>query len=160
MEAALKELEEGTNLSFRKLAAKHGVVRSTLSRRWKNETVSMAEKAENQQLLSHQHERTLVDYINKLTLYGIPPTPSMLRNLVFDMCGTLLSRSWTAEFVTRQPKLDSRYLNPLNKSRKKADSYMSYEEYFRLVKEKLEKHRILPHNTYNIDEKGFIVGVV
>jgi hypothetical protein len=52
----------------------------------------------------------------------------------------------------------SRYLKNLDSQRSKADSVESYKYFFDLLKEKLQKHHILPGNQYNTDEKGFMLG--
>ena len=34
----------------------------------------------------------------------------------------------------------------------------SYERYFSIIREKMDEYQILPENTYNMDEKGFLIG--
>jgi hypothetical protein len=41
-----------------------------------------------------------------------------------------------------------------------ADSYEKYTLYFDLLHSKMTEYNILPHNTYNMDEKGFMIGVL
>jgi hypothetical protein len=38
--------------------------------------------------------------------------------------------------------------------------YKKYSLYFNLLYSKILEYKILPCNTYNIDKKGFIIGVV
>ncbi|OAQ58563.1 DDE superfamily endonuclease, CENP-B-like protein [Purpureocillium lilacinum] len=45
-------------------------------------------------------------------------------------------------------------------ARRKADSASRYKDYFELIRTKIEKYNILPCNTYNVDEKGFLLGVI
>ena len=60
-------------------------------------------------------------------------------------------------------------------SRKRADNLYAYREYFKLVRSpiglylytniaqvaaKIAKFGILPENTYNMDDKGFLIGVL
>ncbi|KAF1980539.1 hypothetical protein BU23DRAFT_444525, partial [Bimuria novae-zelandiae CBS 107.79] len=42
----------------------------------------------------------------------------------------------------------------------KADSKTKYEAYFDLLHLKIEEYNILSCNTYNIDEKGFLISVI
>jgi len=42
--------------------------------------------------------------------------------------------------------------------RHEADSAKSFEHYFSIVGKKMEEYDILPENTYNMDEKGFLLG--
>jgi hypothetical protein len=55
-------------------------------------------------------------------------------------------------------ELDSRYLDSLDLNRHEADSVASFEIYFSVVGKKVEEYNILPENTYNMDEKGFLLG--
>jgi hypothetical protein len=48
----------------------------------------------------------------------------------------------------------------MDATRHKADSYFKYKLYFELLHGKMEEHKILPHNSYNMDEKGFMIGVI
>jgi hypothetical protein len=41
-----------------------------------------------------------------------------------------------------------------------ADLRFKYNLYFDLLHSKIEEYNVLPKNTYNIDEKGFIIGVI
>jgi hypothetical protein len=44
-------------------------------------------------------------------------------------------------------------------SRHNADSAAKYSLYFKLLHQKIEEYKVLPENTYNIDKKGFMIGV-
>ncbi|KAF2427816.1 hypothetical protein EJ08DRAFT_719999, partial [Tothia fuscella] len=45
-------------------------------------------------------------------------------------------------------------------SRIKADNPYKYKLYFEKVAKKIREYKILPHNTYNIDEKGFLIRIL
>ena len=76
------------------------------------------------------------------------------------MAGHALSGRWDSCFVARhKDKLDSNYLNNLDLARHKADSRDSYEMYFERLGQFIEKHGVTAENMYNIDEKGFMIGV-
>jgi hypothetical protein len=47
----------------------------------------------------------------------------------------------------------------MDRTRYTADSTAKYELYFGLLHGKVEEHGVLPANTYNMDEKGFMIGV-
>ena len=137
----------------------YGVNRSTLSRRFNKVTQSEQVKHQNQCLLSPQQERTLVQYINRLTEHGIPPTPAMVRNFAYDIVGNHPGRAWSHRFCKRwKSQLDSKYLDTIDSARKKADSKHSYKAYFDLVQAKIDEYGVQPSNMYNMDEKGFLIG--
>ncbi|SMR48600.1 unnamed protein product [Zymoseptoria tritici ST99CH_1E4] len=161
MDDALEELTDAKVKNIQKIATKHKVHRSTLSRRWRKLTDSRARRDENNSILSHQQERTLVAYIDTLTRRGIPPTPAMVLTFVHDIAKVLPDRKWVPRFVKRHRKdIDSRYLKPLDKHRKKADSARQFKAYYDLLARKIEQYNIEPCNTYNMDEKGFLIGML
>jgi transposase-like protein len=71
---AIESREPGASFSYRAVAQQFGVDRTTLSRRHRGASNSVAAKAEEQQLLSPQQESELVVYIEKCTERGLPPT--------------------------------------------------------------------------------------
>lgn len=54
--------------------------------------------------------------------------------------------------------LDSRYLKAMDLARYKVDTMHAYKAYFDLVKAKIKEYSIRTEDTYNIDEKGFLIG--
>lgn len=84
----------------------------------------------------------------------------MVANIASDMAGKAVGKLWSSRFVARHKDiLDSRYLNTLDLARHKADSRESYKQYFDIIREKIEEYGITADNIYNMDEKGFMIGV-
>ena len=153
------QLQDKPNISA--TAREYGLDRSTLSKRFTGGAQSHQTKCQNQGLLSPAQEKTLVQYINKLTDRGIPPTPAMILNFVHNIVGKRPGKSWSYRFCKRWTSvLDSRYLTTLDAARYKADSRRSYELYFELVQSKIQQYEIKAHNMYNMDEKGFLIGFI
>ena len=48
----------------------------------------------------------------------------------------------------------------LDYNRSRADSAFKYLLYFDLLKKKIEQYYIEPQHIYNMDEKGFLIGVL
>jgi hypothetical protein len=48
----------------------------------------------------------------------------------------------------------------MDATRQAANSHFKYKLYFDLLHSKMEEHSVLPHNTYNMDKKGFMIGVI
>lgn len=156
---AIAHLKANDDANISSTAREFGVNRSTLSRRFNGVTGSVQSKAENQMILSYQQERTLVKYLNTLSERGLPPTPSMLCNFVYDIAKRRPERGWVPAFCKRhKDEILSIYLQPLDKDRKFADNKISYELYFQLIERKRQEYEIKPENTYNMDEKGFLIG--
>ena len=89
---ALSELRVSDTKNISKIARAYGVQRSTLSKRYYGVYNLRSRRDELNSILSHQQERTLVAYIDTLTRRGIPPTPTIIRNFVFDVVKVLPSR--------------------------------------------------------------------
>jgi hypothetical protein len=80
-------------------------------------------------------------------------------NIAAQLGGKAPRHNWCSRFVQRhKSELDSRYLDSLDLNRYEADSVASFERYFSVIGEKMEEYNILPENTYNMDEKGFLLG--
>ena len=159
IDAAVREARECDNPVLSVIAKKHGVCRSTLSRRLNASAKSRAKKHVEQQLLSPQQEKSLVEYINRLTERGIPPTPMMVRTFAGGIAGKEPGKQWCQRFCKRwKDTITCQYLIPMDVARRKADSHHHYSSYFQLLEEKMAKYDIQASNTYNMDEKGFSLG--
>ena len=81
IEAAIAEIESlvlGEKISYRKIAAKHGVERTTLARRHQAKNIPRTVKDINQQALTPAQEHELMSYINRRCERGIPPLRSVV----------------------------------------------------------------------------------
>ncbi|KAF2802629.1 uncharacterized protein BDZ99DRAFT_503812 [Mytilinidion resinicola] len=142
MEAAFAELDLMEKKMYTEVAKKHGIDRTTLSRRYRGITKSKAEAYNSQKLLSPGKTKALIKYINNLSERGLPPTHQMIRNLAQDLAGRMPGIHWVSRWVHSNSKhLKSAYLLPIDKERKRADSALYYSLYFKLL-----------------DEKGFLIG--
>ena len=55
--------------------------------------------------------------------------------------------------------LTVKYTTGIDRSRFNADSYDKYKLYFDLLHEKIRKYNVDPRHIYNMDEKGFLIGI-
>jgi hypothetical protein len=74
-----KSQELGEQLSYTKVAEKHGVLRCTLARRCKGSQALIEAYNLNKQKLSPLHKLELIDYIKGLLKRGLLPTREMTR---------------------------------------------------------------------------------
>jgi hypothetical protein len=75
------------------------------------------------------------------------------------LCGSEPGKNWSTSFKARHKDiLYSRYLKAINLARHKADSRASYEQYFTILRQKMNQYNTQSHNCYNMDEKGFLIG--
>lgn len=159
IDTALKVLHSSDEPNISAVARKYKISRSNLTKRFNGVSQSAVQKNTSQQLLTPQQERTLVDYINKLTQLGLPPTPSMVHNFAYDVVKQQPGKNWSQRFCQRwSDTLLSRYLKPIDSTRKIAESKEDFEHWFSLLSQKIEQYGIEPQNIYNMDEKGFLIG--
>ena len=130
-------------------------------RQHKGEAAPHEEKAEHQHLLHPRDEAELVEYIRGLTERHLMPTRQMIINFATPLCDWEPSDSWVTRFLHRHhDTLLTAWSTPMESVRHKADSSEKYNQYFTLLHQKMAEHEVLPENTYNMDEKGFMIGVI
>ncbi|KAF1923328.1 uncharacterized protein M421DRAFT_75726, partial [Didymella exigua CBS 183.55] len=135
--------------------------RSTLSRRHWQQTTSRAVKDSEQHKLNLQQEAELVKYIQELTTRRLPPTREMIRNFASAVAQETLSDSWVTRFLHRHNNcLLPRWASAMDSNCHYAESYTKYKQYFDILYSKIDKYNVEPENTYNMDEKGFMIGVI
>ena len=133
--------------------------RSVLSKHFRGKRGSRAQANEMKQLLTNKQELVLVNHIKRLCDWCLPPTPAMVATWAMELCGQQPNKNWSAGFKARHKDvLDCRYLSTIDLARHKADSEASYNQYFTILKQKMDQYNIQPHNCYNMDEKGFLIG--
>lgn len=159
--AAIESLERGESFLYREVARRFGVSNSTLTRRHKGRQRPREAKDCDQQRLSPQQERELVQHINGLTEVRLPPTREMIRYSASSIATEPVSDAWVTRFLGRHgDQLVSRWTTAMDANRLKADLKEKYEAYFKLLHGKMAEYGIEPRHTYNMDEKGFMLGVL
>ena len=78
IELALEKLKLIDPLDISAAVRNCGYNRSTLSCHWNKKTGTKEDADINKCLFTPRQKRTLVNYINKLTLYGLPSTHTMV----------------------------------------------------------------------------------
>jgi hypothetical protein len=159
--AAFESQEPNEQLSLRAIAEKFGVEQSTLGRRVRGSTRPQQVKAVDQQLLNPQQELELCVYIGDLTDQGLAPTRAMVQNFASTIAKTRVSEAWVTRFIHRNSHhLISKWTAGMDAVRHHADSKLKYNLYFDHLHGKMKYYNVLPKNTYNMDEKGFMIGVI
>ena len=84
----------------------------------------------------------------------------MIANFALAVAQELVSESWVTRFINKYSiYLISQYSTGMDADRHNADSYSKYELYFNLLQRKIAEYKVDPKHTYNMDEKGFMIGV-
>ncbi|KAF2030473.1 hypothetical protein EK21DRAFT_88803 [Setomelanomma holmii] len=119
-----------------------------------------ARKIKKQKLNPHQ-ELELVEYINDLTKKGLPPTREMTHKFGEEIAHEHVRDGWVTRFISQNDDhLISRWTKGMDAVRHHADSEAKYDLYFDLLHGKIKEYDVEPAHTYNMDEKGFTIGVI
>lgn len=159
--AEIDNLKPGEKPIYTKIAKKHGVDRNTLSRAHRGVQVPRRVANESQKKLNNQQELDLVKYILQLSERHSAPTRRMIQNFASSVASQPCSDMWVQRFLHRHhEQLKYAWVTGMDSNRHNAESQYKYELYFQLLQQKVTQYNILPENTYNMDEKGFAIGVL
>jgi hypothetical protein len=158
---ALSLLKPGEHFEYTEYAKKFGCNRSTLSKRHRGVQGSMEEKIDHDSLLNTTQQRELIRYIKQLCERGLPPSKPMIRNFAAQIAHKYVGKCWADRFV-RKNRIDliSAWASTIDANRFKADSAYKYKLYFELLKRKIDQYDVDPRHIYNMDEKGFMLGML
>ena len=96
---AIADLESQDRPNIFAIAKKYQLKRTTLSDRFKGKSSTIQDANSSvQQQLTNTQENTLIEYVNKLTNRGFPPTPQILKNIAESIARTTLGPNWPARF--------------------------------------------------------------
>ena len=97
--AAITDLESQDRVNYSVTAKKWNIDRSTLSRRHRGKTASIQDaNSYAQRQLTDTQEKTLIQYINKLSNRGLLLTPQIVKNLAEEITGVTQRKNWVARF--------------------------------------------------------------
>ena len=151
--------EDHVNIS--QISEKFKCNRSYLSKRYRGLAGTRHTQYQKQRNLNDQQEKTLVKYIDRLCAKGLSPSRHMIQNFAREICHKEIGKSWVSRFLRRhQNELVSKWTLGLDHNRARADSAYKYAKYFELLRKKLEQYQVEPQNIYNMDEKGFLIGIL
>lgn len=151
-----------------------GIPASTLWRRANNKP-SLADKAANQQYLTPQEEKALVEYVLRLADNGYPLPVKFLRSLaliivrqrssIFQITDPGLEvrppgKNWPQGFYRQHPQLKARRLRAIDWKRDGRHIEDKVRHWFDIIGRELADPVILPENVYNMDETGVLLSVL
>ena len=145
IQLALSDLKNEKIRSIRQAADVYNVSRSTLQNRLNGKAYRVELRANNHKLTKFEEE-SLVKWILDLDTRGLPPRPSMVR----DMANYLLSQhgdqqvgeKWVYNLIQRRSEIKSRFSRRYNYERAKCEEPKIIQEYFNCVQAAILKHSI------------------
>ena len=108
----------------------------------------------NQQLLSLEKEKVLVDWINHLSSTGHPLSKWTIRKKAEDLCGKKPSRNWIPLCLHWHATVKLGKPSALDPKCGQAFNPTVVSHHFDLLEKVIEDNEIPWENIYNMDEKG------
>jgi hypothetical protein len=85
----------------------------------------------------------------------------MIQCFASDIAKRKLGKGWVDRYIKRYDiHLISHWATGIDCLRHQADSQSRYSLYFKLLRSQISQYNIEPRHTYNMDEKGFMLGVL
>jgi hypothetical protein len=111
-------------------------------------------------IMGQSTRQELVQYIMRLTERRTPPTREMIRSFASAVAHQEVSSCWVTRFINRNSShLISHWQTRMDRKRHKADFEAKYSLYFDLLHDKIKEYNVEARHIYNIDKKGFMIGV-
>ncbi|KAG7424821.1 hypothetical protein Forpi1262_v014234 [Fusarium oxysporum f. sp. raphani] len=134
IDKALEFLKTSGSINYAATAKKFEYDETTLRRRHQGKQRARRDADSlYKSRLSKQQEQDLVTYIRKLSLRGIPPTLSMIRNFAQDIAKIEVGKNWPYSFVQRhRNEIDCTWFDGFDIARRRADNASRYRAYFDL----------------------------
>ena len=156
-----------SRLSARNISWEYGVPVSTLHDHINKKHERQAVYLEGRQLLNGRQESELVEVIQALDRWDVPPSGDDIEGMANEIlnCGhragrKTVGKGWLERFVIRKaPQITSRWASPLDKKRTDGLNIMTWKQHFDLVRESNEEYDIAQELDYGFDESPMMLGI-
>ncbi len=161
---AVQAYQKGHFLNIHEAALTYNVPYSTLRHRIAGRVSRVDIRANNFKLTSTEEE-ALIEWITSMDDRGFPPRISAVQNaarlLLQERVGPSASIgvNWPSRFIHRYPTLRSRFNRTYDYQRAQCEDPVLIENWFRLVRNIINKYGIPIEDIYNFDETGFAMGI-
>ena len=164
LQAALKELSLKPSLSLPLIAGRYAVRERTLRDRRTKGRKAPIKAHLHECILNPAQEKVLASWACQQDDMGIPPRLELLREkaqalLHLEQPERILGKNWGERFIKRHPDLQLKFSQRLERQRSVASNPRVLEHHFKLFDSTIRKWQIQKSNIWNIDEKGFLLGV-
>jgi hypothetical protein len=163
---AMQALKQGYISNIYTAAQTYDVPDKTLRRRV-NGINARRDSVPTNRKLTTTEELTLIEWILSMDQRGLPVRSDSIRqmaNLLLQkrsQNNTLtVGQRWVYNFLQRHDSLQSKYTRKYDYQRAKCEDPTIIRDWFRLVRNTIEKYGILEEDIYNFDETGFQMGVI
>jgi len=141
--------------------------KSTLAYRLGGERVSRQVAHVEQQLLTPVEGGVIVRWIKRLEDWGFLPRLDMVKGMAqmlvwkkkVVLIGPPVGKQWIMRFLSHHPDIASRYSENLDCQHAYAHDPNKIKDNFRKFNRLRISHNLQPGDIYNLDEKGFMMGM-
>jgi len=172
-EEALSEafayLHEHPEASYRSVASRFSLNKTTLINRYENRTRAPRNAHQSQQKFTPEEEDRIVRWVIELDDMGMPPRGLLVRKMMLGILqgregstnnqSQQLGKRFIDRFRKRHAALSSRFAQAINRERVLAGDSSVLNQFFNRLIEVRSRYHILPENIWNVNEKGFLLGI-
>lgn len=164
IQKAIRSYKQGVFSSIHQAAASQDVPYSTVYYRMKGERKPRTIAHEKEQLLSRREGNKVKKWICFMDEKGLPIRFDLVRAMVLKLLksnkkrATAVGKHWISRFLSRHPDLASKFRSQVKKQRIMNSDPQILAATLHKFAEAIRKRDIQPHNLYNMDEKGIILG--
>ncbi|KAJ6260519.1 hypothetical protein Dda_4745 [Drechslerella dactyloides] len=156
---AIRAYKNGSAPSLNEAARRHDVAPSTVKHRYNGRnTCGARQKQPTNQALTNGEEEVLVKWITQLWSQNFPARLDLVRHMAGKIAGREMGENWVTRFLQRHTELTTVRTRLLDDKRGKANDIEAVIGWFTIFYQMIKKHKILPENVWNMDEKGFLIG--
>ena len=151
-------------LSIAKAAGRRGVPATTVRDRKNKGAQNPRVGHQHECLLSPAQEDILVSWACFQDDMGIPPCQELLKGkaeaiLQVTNPGINIGKHWIERFMKRHKELQMKFSQHLDRQRAAASNPKILEQHFSIFKKAVADYKVLTDNIWNMDEKGFLMGL-
>ena len=160
---AVKHVQENPGVSQRETSKVYGVARSTLQAHLQRRRTAQNYQTSRQRL-SVDEEQFLLSWIEYMTNWGWPPRIQQLEFMAKELLTAkgdtaVLGQHWYKIFLKRHPQFGTKWKKNLEQTRKDAEQPSIFQHWFDLFLKTRIKYGIANEHIYNMNEKGFAMGI-
>ena len=160
MALANEKVGNKRKVSIREAAIAFNIPKSTLADRIAGRRSHMVAHRD-QQKLSEMDEKAVLRWIKRVESQGFPPRIEHVRQAAERLAGGAekIGKHWISRFLRRHHSLAVKLSVQLDYKRIKASHPMIIQDHFNKLTKVIKTHSLQPSQIYNMDEKGFLMGV-
>lgn len=160
--AIAKVLKEKESINI--TAKRFGVNKNTLRNRVRHHLRSASEYGSSRCKLTEDEELAILKFIDRWSELGFPLRFAMVKEKALKLLSLRvpnpdLGINWVHRFLQRHPEYKTRFPRHLDQDRFMNTDPKVFADWFALYKRTVTKYNIAEDNVYNMDEKGFLMGV-